>query len=71
MTTTYPDQRRAICYHLYKDRGGYFVLTEANRDLFGAPIVGGEYREIRPLDYDEAMTIRLTDWQGLLSVYPA
>lgn len=70
MITTYPSQRRIICDHLYLDHGGYFILTEASRDLFGAPIVGGGYLPIRSLDYDEAMTIMLTEGQGLLSVYP-
>lgn len=64
MTTDYADQRRACADDIY-NRGGYYMLVEANTDLFGYPIIGGGYRDVRPLTYDEALTIHLAPWQGL------
>lgn len=64
MISTYADQRRACADDLY-GRGGHYVLCEAVTDLFGLPVIGGGYRDIRPIDYDEALTIRLAPGQAL------
>lgn len=64
MTTDYADRRRMLADDLYS-RGGYYVLCTANLDLFGVPIVGGGYRDIRPLTHDEAVTIHLAPLQAL------
>lgn len=64
MTTDYADQRRACADDIY-GKGGCYILVEANTDLFGNPIIGGGYRDVRPLSYDEALTIHLAPLQGL------
>jgi hypothetical protein len=67
MTAAYTaaDQRRECADDLYS-RGGHYVLCEAVTD----PIIGGGYRDIRPIDYDEALTIRLAPLQALRHATP-
>lgn len=64
MTTSWSEQRRILADDLYS-RGGHYVLCEANADLLGRPIIGGGYRDIRVLTYDEALTIHLKPLQAL------
>lgn len=65
--TLYDDQRRMLADDIYS-RGGHYVLCTANVDLFGFPIIGGGYRDIRPLSHDEAVTIHLEPLQGIRHV---
>lgn len=69
MTTIYADWRRINAESVY-DAGGYYLLVEACRDLFGIPIVGGGYRVMRKLERDEAVTYVAGEWQGLQIIMP-
>lgn len=64
MTTTYTDQWSYCVNYLYS-HGGHYVLCEGNVDLFGFPVIGGGYRDIRLLTRDEALTIKLAPLQAL------
>lgn len=55
---------------LYHEWHGWYVLEVLNRDLFGFPIIGGGYRPLRRLEYDEALTFRCSGDESLRIVAP-
>jgi hypothetical protein len=67
---TTPDQIVACAEHLYHVWHGYYMLQEVNADLFGYVAPGCGFHDVRPLTYDEALTIRLTPRHGLRLVAP-
>jgi hypothetical protein len=66
---TTPDQAKMCADHLYKVWHGYYMLQQMVVYLFDQPVIGGGYYDVRPIDYDETLTIRLTNRQALRLVY--
>jgi hypothetical protein len=65
--STYPDQARACAEHLYHVWHGYYMLVEMTVNVLNEP---NGWRDVRPLTFDEALTIRLTPRQAMRLVAP-
>jgi hypothetical protein len=68
MTATHATQRYDCARHIY-DKDGYYILCTAVLDIFGAPVVGGGYRELGAITFADALAIRLGPRQALRHCY--
>lgn len=67
--TIYDNMRRINAEAVY-NAGGHYVLTVANLDLFGRPVIAGGYRVVRELEREEALSYICKQWEGLDIIMP-